>query len=75
MDARLLHRRTGLLDDSLFNILNVMKAIQNLKVVDGQCMTSNDYKLREAIRIATENCLGINSVKPKRVDGKLQATT
>ena len=71
MDAWHLPIRTGLLDDSLLHIPDVMKAIQNLKVVDGECMTSTDYKLREAIRIATENCLGLNSVKAKRTNGKI----
>lgn len=64
-----MQRSIGVLGNSLRNIPYDMKAIQNLKVVDGECMTSTDYKLREAIRIATENCLGINSVKAKRTDG------
>lgn len=57
------------MDHPSFYYPDAMKAIQNLKVVDGECMTSTDYKLREAIRIATENCLGINSVKAKRTNG------
>lgn len=57
------------MDHPSFYYPDDMKAIENLKVVDGECMTSTDYKLREAIRIATENCLGINSVKAKRTNG------
>ena len=43
-----------------------MKAIQNLKVENGECMTSTDYKLRKAIKIAREYGLGIKNIIPKR---------
>ncbi len=69
MDVCRLPTSNAVLYDSLLHIPDVMKAIQNLKVVDGECMTSTDYKLREAIRIATENCLSIRNVKAKRTNG------
>ena len=46
-----------------------MKAIQNLKVENGECMTSTDYKLRKAIKIAREYGLGIKNIIPKREKG------
>lgn len=46
-----------------------MKAIQNLKVENGECMTSTDYKLRKAIKIAREYGLGIKDIVPKRENG------
>lgn len=46
-----------------------MKAIQNLKVENGECMTSTDYKLREAIKVAREYGLGIKDIVPKRGNG------
>ena len=48
---------------------NNMKAIQNLKVENGECMTSTDYKLRKAIKIAREYGLGIKNIIPKREKG------
>jgi hypothetical protein len=48
---------------------NNMKAIQNLKVENGECMTSTDYKLRKAIKVAREYGLGIKDIVPKRENG------
>ena len=46
-----------------------MKAIKNLKVVDSECMTNLDYKLREAIKIAHIHGLGAKDIVPKRENG------
>ena len=46
-----------------------MKAIQNLKVENGECMTSTDYKLRKAIKIAREYGLPYSSIVAKREKG------
>ena len=46
-----------------------MKAIKNLKVVDSECMTNLDYKLREAIKIAHIHGLSAKDIVPKRENG------
>lgn len=43
--------------------------MRNLKVIDGECMTDLDYKLREAIRIAHIHGLNAKDIVPKREDG------
>ncbi len=57
------------MDVSPLHTPNNMKAIQNLKVENGECMTSTDYKLRKAIKVAREYGLGIKDIVPKREKG------
>lgn len=45
-------------------------SMKNLKVVDGECMTDLDYKLREAIRVAELHGVSIkDNIIPKRRNG------
>jgi hypothetical protein len=48
---------------------NNMKAIQNLKVENGECMTKIDYLLREAIEVAKIHGLSVKDIVPKRENG------
>lgn len=43
--------------------------MKNLITFSGQSMTEIDYKLRIAIRIAQEECLGIRNIIPKKKNG------
>ena len=45
------------------------RPVKNLITFSGQSMTETDYKLRIAIRIAHEECLGIRSIIPKKENG------
>jgi hypothetical protein len=45
------------------------RPVKNLITFNGQSMTEIDYKLRIAIRIAHEECLGIRSIIPKKENG------
>ena len=46
-----------------------MRKIENMIVVNGECMTDTDHMLRTAIKVAKSYGLGVKNIRPKRENG------